>query len=98
MDHPTIAYSLNNLGRALYAQGDLDGARRLHERSLVIRRARLGPDHPDTAWSVNNLGVIQQGTGDLQGARSIHERALAIREARPGSGPLRHRLQPHEPR
>jgi Tfp pilus assembly protein PilF len=63
----------------------LDTARRLHERALAIREARLGPDHPDTAQSLNNLAVVLYNQGDLDGARPLHERALAIYETRLGT-------------
>ena len=65
-------------------QGDLTGARRLHERALAIYEARLGPDHPHTATSLNDLAVVLRDQGDLAGARGLHERALAIYEARLG--------------
>jgi tetratricopeptide (TPR) repeat protein len=77
--------SLGNLAIVLADQGDLDAARRLHERALAIREARLGPDHPDTAESLNILAGVLADEGDLAGARTLHERALAIFEA--GLGP-----------
>jgi len=42
----------------LHAQGDLDGARPIHERALSIREARLGPDHPDTVRSRKALAAV----------------------------------------
>jgi Tetratricopeptide repeat len=39
-------------------QGDLDGARTLHERALAIYEARLGADHPDTARSRERLAAV----------------------------------------
>jgi tetratricopeptide (TPR) repeat protein len=66
-------------------QGDLDGARRLHQRALSLREARLGADHPATANSLNNLALVLRDQGDLQGARTLHERALHIRETRLGA-------------
>jgi Tetratricopeptide repeat len=66
----------------LHAQGDLDGARPLHQRALAIREASLGPDHPHTAISLHSLAVVLHDQGDLAGARALHERALAIRQAR----------------
>jgi hypothetical protein len=44
-EHPDTAASLNNLARLLKAQGDLAGARPLHERALAIREKVLGPEH-----------------------------------------------------
>jgi hypothetical protein len=48
-------------GRARYAD-----ARRLHERALHIREARLGADHPDTAWSRRNLAAVVAALEDRQ--------------------------------
>jgi tetratricopeptide (TPR) repeat protein len=79
-EHPDTATSLNSLARVLQVQGDLAGARPLHERALAIREKVLGPEHPDTATSLNNLARVLQVQGDLAGAGSLHERALAIRE------------------
>jgi hypothetical protein len=58
-NHPTTAHSLGNLAAILHTQGDLDGARRLHERTLQIREACLGPDHPDTARSHQDLAALK---------------------------------------
>ena len=69
----------------LHDQGDLQGARALHERALTIREAHLGPDHPDTATSLNNLALVLADQGDHDAARTLHQRALAIREARLGA-------------
>ena len=65
-------------------QGDLQGARTLHERALAIRETHLGADHPDTATSLSNLATVLADQGDLDGARALLERALAIREGRLG--------------
>jgi tetratricopeptide (TPR) repeat protein len=86
-DHPVTAKAIDSLTYVLRAQGDLDAARRLHERAL-IRKARLGPDHRDTAWSLTNLATVLHAQGDLDGARVLHERALAIYEARLGNDHL----------
>ena len=79
--NPSTAASLSNLGLVLQDQGDLAGARALHERALAIREAALLPDHLNIASSLNNLGGVLQAQGDLAGARALHEQALAIREA-----------------
>jgi len=57
-NHPDTATSLNNLAGLLCDQGDLEGARRLYERTLAIREARLGADHPDTVRSRENLAAV----------------------------------------
>jgi tetratricopeptide (TPR) repeat protein len=80
-DHPATAANLNHLATVLHEEGDLAGARRLHERSLAIRETRLGPDHPYTGHSLTNLAFFLRDQGDLAGARSRFQRALAIYEA-----------------
>ncbi len=55
---PTAASNLNNLAEVLRSQGDLDGARALHERALRIRETHLGSDHPDTARSRQRLAEV----------------------------------------
>jgi hypothetical protein len=55
-----------DLALVLRTQDDLDGARRLHERALAIREARLGEDHPDTARSPQNLAAV---VGELDNQR-----------------------------
>jgi tetratricopeptide (TPR) repeat protein len=64
----------------LQAQGDLAGARPLHERALAIREKVLGAEHPNTAMSLNNLAELLRTQGDLTEARLLCERALAIYE------------------
>jgi tetratricopeptide (TPR) repeat protein len=76
---------LNNLAVVLEEQGDWAGARRLHERVLAIREARLSADHPDIAQSLNNLASVLASQGDMDGARRLFERALAIWETRGGA-------------
>jgi len=64
-DHPDTAQSLHDLARILASQGDLDGARGLLERALLIRQRRLGSDHPDTLGSMNDLAAVRQELGEL---------------------------------
>jgi Tetratricopeptide repeat len=73
-----------SLPRHRPAQGDLDTARTLYERTLSIREARLGPDHPATVWSLSNLALVLHDQGDLDGVRTLLERALSIRKTRLG--------------
>jgi hypothetical protein len=57
-DHLRTAACLHSLGRVLRAQGELDGARALHERARAIFEARLGADHPDTARNQVGDGLV----------------------------------------
>ncbi|GGA02720.1 tetratricopeptide repeat protein [Elstera cyanobacteriorum] len=65
-----------DLGSALYALGDLPGARALEEHVLDIRRRFLGPEHPDTLTGMNNLAETLRAQGDLPGARALQEQVL----------------------
>jgi tetratricopeptide (TPR) repeat protein len=47
----------NQLGRALQAKGDLDGALQYAQRALTIDEKVYGPSHPT---DVNNIGQILQ--------------------------------------
>jgi hypothetical protein len=53
------------IGAALRAQGDLVGARTLHEQELDVCRRVLGPEHPSTLTSMNNLAETLPEQGDL---------------------------------
>jgi tetratricopeptide (TPR) repeat protein len=56
----------------------------LHEETLALRRARLGPDHPDTLWSMNNLAATYSATGRRTDALELFEEVLARRIAKLG--------------
>ncbi len=71
---PEAAWSLNNLAEVLLDQGDLQGARTLHQRALAIREIRLGPEHPETAWSLN-LAEVLLDQGDLQSWALVRSRS-----------------------
>jgi tetratricopeptide (TPR) repeat protein len=47
-EHPALAASLKNLGRAYNALGDTILANILYQRALAIYEQKLGVDHPDT--------------------------------------------------
>ena len=72
---------LNNLGRLLHDQGDLQGAAPLFREALAARRSTLGDTHPDTLTSINNLGSLMHDLGNLEGATPLFREALAARRA-----------------
>ena len=82
-DHLDTAESLNNLGKTVRYQGDLDRAQTAHERALAIRQARLG-NHQDTAWSLIDLGLVLFDGGDLDGSAALTEQGLAMFETSVG--------------
>ncbi len=66
-EHPSTLRLMNNLGLTLRPQGDLSGARSLHERVLAVRLHVWGEEHPATLTSMNNLGPMLREQGDLDG-------------------------------
>ena len=62
---------MNNLAAMLQAQGDLAGARGLHQQVLDLSRRVLGEEHPDTTISAFNLLVTLVKVGEPESARSF---------------------------
>jgi tetratricopeptide (TPR) repeat protein len=50
-DDPGVAYPLRFLAGLLREEGDAEGAVRLYERALAVRRKAVGDRHPDVAQS-----------------------------------------------
>lgn len=69
------------LGRSLWAAGDLRRARAQLERALEIREQLLGPDDHRTISTLSALGSLLQAQGDLAGAQSALERALELAQS-----------------
>ena len=82
----TMAAALQNLGTALAATGDADGAVAHAARALEIDRALVGefPDDPripfDLAVCLDALGGIERGEGRAEEALGHYREALEIRE------------------
>src|SRR5262249_32014675 len=55
--HRATLAAANNLAMAYTALGRPADAVRLHEETLALRQAHLGPDDPDTLISLNNLAI-----------------------------------------
>jgi len=73
------------LGRALWAAGDLRRARTQLERSLDLRLRLLGDQDPRSIAALSALGSLLQSQGDLAGAQAALERALELSEATLGA-------------
>jgi tetratricopeptide (TPR) repeat protein len=69
------------LGRALWAAGDLRRARAQLERAFEIREQLLGDRDDRTVATLGALGSLLQAQGDLAGAQAALERALELSEA-----------------
>lgn len=66
--NPKSSIAHQNLGAALQAQGDAEGARLAFERAIAAR-----PDHPK---ALNNLAILESEAGDLAAAEGHLRRAL----------------------
>ncbi len=78
-DDARLAVVAGNLAVALLEQDELDEARELFERALLIRRAVFGTRDTALAESLNNLAELERRTGRLERSRSLHEAALEVR-------------------
>ena len=77
---------MNNLAVSYAAVGRLAEALKLHEETLALRKAKLGPDHPDTLASMNNLANSYAGRRPARrGPASSARRRWRCR--RPSSAP-----------
>lgn len=75
-DEANVAEVLNTRSQGAWERLDLDGARRLGEQSLALRR-KLGLRESVTN-SLNQLGVVARSAGDFDAARGFLEEALAL--------------------
>lgn len=69
---------LHNYAGALIDMGDLEGAAKVEQQVLAMRRRIWGPDHPDTAYSLNNLGWIRLEQGRWQEAEPLLKENLRV--------------------
>ena len=56
----------------------------LYEETLVLRKAKLGPDHPDTLRTMNNLAITYHALGREAEALELREKTLALHKAKLG--------------
>jgi tetratricopeptide (TPR) repeat protein len=61
-------------------QGDLAGARKLHEEVLAARQRTMGRGHADTLAAANNLAVTLALQGEFAQARALQEEVLTAQK------------------
>ncbi len=71
-----IAGTMNSLAETLWAQGDMEGARKIYEQVLEIKRRVLGAEHPTTSITAWNLFITLHEVGDTDEAMNILEKHL----------------------
>ena len=77
-DDPVIADTLDKLGVELVALRRPEEAVAVHERALVIREARQGPEHMGTGETLAYLAEALVERGDAARAKEACERLLAL--------------------
>ena len=80
------AASMNDLGSLAYAQGELERAERLFERSREAYQALAGSDDTRLASVLYNLAGVYVDQGRSAQAEPVYRRALEIRERALGPG------------
>jgi tetratricopeptide (TPR) repeat protein len=76
-----VAASLNHLGAAREARGDLAGAESFYLRALALWEQVLGPEHPDAGTARFNLGGVRAALGRHAAAWTDLHRAFSGRLA-----------------
>jgi hypothetical protein len=71
---------MRGIAEALLAQGDVDAARSMADRTLAVQRGRLQPRHPEIAGTLAVLGTITQVRSPAD-AEPLFREALAIQNA-----------------
>jgi len=85
--HPSVGYTLMNLGLLLAERGDLAAAEPLYRRAISSWEERLGPDHPLVLQALGNLAGLRSERGDPAGARDLYQRAIAATRKRLAADP-----------
>ena len=70
---------MSNLATCFGILGRHEEAQRLHDETLALRTAKLGPDHPDTLESMNQVALVHAARRRFAEALDLHEKALALR-------------------
>ena len=80
------AAGLNDLATLAYAQGELDRAEQLFERSRKAYQALTGPDDPRLASVLYNLAGVYVERGRYEQAEPLYRTSLAIWDKAFGAG------------
>ena len=85
-DHPDLAYTLNNVGWILVAEGNWVEARPFLVEALALGRKQLGEKHLMVGAATGHLGRVYQGLGDYPMAEKYLRQALAIMQGNGAEG------------
>ena len=68
---------MSNLAQAYHGLGEMDKALPLFEKTLKLRKAKLGPEHPDTLVSMSALAMAYKSVGK-QGSAALRGDVSAL--------------------
>jgi len=77
-NHMSVAYSYDNIGLVLQAQGDFQAATEHYNKALGIKVTCMGEEHMSVADSYHYMGIKLQEQGNLELALKHLVKALAI--------------------
>ena len=87
--HPAVAEAMDQLGQALFWQGQVTDADTLLRAALALRREYFGNGSDTTAESLDHLAELLRGRDDFAAAEPIQREALSIRRSLHGDDDLR---------
>ncbi|MHA7878105.1 MAG: tetratricopeptide repeat protein [Bacteroidota bacterium] len=80
--HPDVVASLNSVGGAYHALGEIQKGLEYEEQALAMNKGLYkDQDHPDVAMSLNNVGLAYKALGELQKGLEYQVQALAMCKA-----------------
>lgn len=88
----SLGVALDNLGRVLQDQKDLDGAIASTSRAVDVLMQTVGPSDAHVGYALNNLALLWSAKGDHAKALELSDRAIAV--LRPALGPENPALRP----
>ena len=74
--------TMNDLGGALLAFGQIDRTAELLEKAYEETRSKLGEDDPDTTSVTTSLATLYQTKNELDRAIPLFEKVLRARQAK----------------
>jgi serine/threonine protein kinase/Flp pilus assembly protein TadD len=78
-NHPDTLLAMGNLAASYSAAGRLNMALELNEKTLELRREKLGPKHQDTLRTMSSLAGNYSATGQLDKALELNKQTLKLR-------------------
>lgn len=76
-NHPEVIRTINNIGLALYFDGEIDEAFKFFKKILKIFKTKF-IDNYDIAFTYKNIGLIWQDKGDNHKALDYYKKSLEI--------------------